>query len=76
MPGNSTPRAGSFAGCVIGATRIRTRPSACRAAGVHVGCFRPPSVPEGTSRLRAAVRADLTDADLTYAIDVIRRAIA
>ncbi len=32
--------------------------------GVHVGCFRPPSVPEGTSRLRLTARASLTDADL------------
>jgi 8-amino-7-oxononanoate synthase len=31
---------------------------------VRVGCFRPPSVPEGTSRLRLTARADLTDGDL------------
>jgi 8-amino-7-oxononanoate synthase len=48
---------------------------ACRNAGVHVGCFRPPSVPEGTSRLRIAVRADLTDSDLERAIGVIASAI-
>lgn len=28
--------------------------------GVLVGCFRPPSVPDGISRLRLAARADLT----------------
>jgi 8-amino-7-oxononanoate synthase len=49
--------------------------AACRREGVHVGCFRPPSVPEGTSRLRLAVRADLTDAEVSRAIDVISRAI-
>jgi 8-amino-7-oxononanoate synthase len=32
--------------------------------GVRVGCFRPPSVPDGVSRLRLTARADLTDADM------------
>jgi 8-amino-7-oxononanoate synthase len=32
--------------------------------GVRVGCFRPPSVPDGVSRLRLTARADLTDADV------------
>jgi 8-amino-7-oxononanoate synthase len=39
----------------------------CRAAGVLVGCFRPPSVPEGQSRLRLTARANLTDADIDRA---------
>src|SRR5581483_9056975 len=33
---------------------------ACREAGVVVGCFRPPSVPLGASRLRLTARATLT----------------
>jgi 8-amino-7-oxononanoate synthase len=45
----------------------------CRAAGVWVGCFRPPSVPDKISRLRLTARADLTDADIDRAIDVITR---
>ena len=45
----------------------------CRAAGVAVGCFRPPSVPDGVSRLRLTARADLTDADVARAVDVIVR---
>ncbi|MDK1474557.1 8-amino-7-oxononanoate synthase [Streptomyces sp. 549] len=44
----------------------------CRAAGVSVGCFRPPSVPDGVSRLRLTVRADLTDAQLDRAVETIR----
>ncbi|NLU69855.1 8-amino-7-oxononanoate synthase [Streptomyces sp. HNM0574] len=39
----------------------------CRAAGLRVGCFRPPSVPDGVSRLRLTVRGDLTDEQLAAA---------
>ncbi|MFC0431141.1 8-amino-7-oxononanoate synthase [Kutzneria buriramensis] len=45
----------------------------CRTAGVVVGCFRPPSVPDQISRLRLTARADLTTADLDHAVDVITR---
>jgi 8-amino-7-oxononanoate synthase len=43
----------------------------CREAGVLVGCFRPPSVPDKVSRLRLTVRADLTESDLARAVAVI-----
>lgn len=49
---------------------------ACAERGVQVGCFRPPSVPEGTSRLRITVRADLTDAQVDTAVAAIRAAVA
>jgi 8-amino-7-oxononanoate synthase len=45
--------------------------AACLARGVRVGCFRPPSVPDGVSRLRLTARADLTDADLERVHDVL-----
>ncbi|MFF4213512.1 8-amino-7-oxononanoate synthase [Streptomyces sp. NPDC001796] len=43
----------------------------CRAAGVVVGCFRPPSVPDGISRLRLTARADLTDGQVEHVVRVI-----
>uniref|UniRef100_UPI0031DBCB59 8-amino-7-oxononanoate synthase n=1 Tax=Saccharothrix mutabilis TaxID=33921 RepID=UPI0031DBCB59 len=43
----------------------------CRAQGVLVGCFRPPSVPDQVSRLRLTARADLTEADVERAVRVI-----
>ncbi|WOC13783.1 8-amino-7-oxononanoate synthase [Gordonia sp. MP11Mi] len=47
----------------------------CRDRGVLVGCFRPPSVPEGTSRLRLTVRADLDDATLDTVAAVVHSAL-
>ncbi|MBV1937172.1 8-amino-7-oxononanoate synthase [Streptomyces sp. BV286] len=46
----------------------------CRAAGLAVGCFRPPSVPDGISRLRLTARADLTDGQVDRAVRVISEA--
>ncbi|MFJ8941332.1 8-amino-7-oxononanoate synthase [Streptomyces sp. NPDC102365] len=46
----------------------------CRAAGLAVGCFRPPSVPDGVSRLRLTARADLTDEQLDRAVNVLTEA--
>ena len=47
---------------------------ACLAAGVRVGCFRPPSVPPGGSCIRLTARATLTDSDLARAAGALRRA--
>ncbi|MEU6140994.1 8-amino-7-oxononanoate synthase [Streptomyces sp. NPDC047081] len=43
----------------------------CRTAGLAVGCFRPPSVPDGISRLRLTARADLSGAQIERAVRVI-----
>jgi 8-amino-7-oxononanoate synthase len=45
----------------------------CREAGLLAGCFRPPSVPDGISRLRLTARADVTDGQIGDALDVIVR---
>ncbi|MFC9789007.1 8-amino-7-oxononanoate synthase [Rhodococcus sp. NPDC127528] len=49
---------------------------ACRERGLHVGCFRPPSVPEGTSRLRLTARANLTDSDMRVIESVLTDVLA
>ncbi|MYQ41440.1 8-amino-7-oxononanoate synthase [Streptomyces sp. LamerLS-316] len=43
----------------------------CRAAGLAVGCFRPPSVPDGISRLRLTARSDLTQDQITAAVGTV-----
>ena len=50
--------------------------TACRAQGLEVGCFRPPSVPAGASRLRLTARADLTAADLATIADILTPVLA
>ncbi|MBY8883266.1 8-amino-7-oxononanoate synthase [Streptomyces sp. PTM05] len=45
----------------------------CRDEGLAVGCFRPPSVPDGISRLRLTARADLTGEQIDRAVEVIVR---
>jgi len=47
----------------------------CLAEGVRVGCFRPPSVPDGRSRLRLAARANLGEPELEHAAATIGRAL-
>lgn len=48
----------------------------CAELGLRVGCFRPPSVPEGTARLRLTARADISEADLARASEVLAQVLA
>jgi 8-amino-7-oxononanoate synthase len=48
----------------------------CREAGILVGCFRPPSTPDGSSRLRITASARLSDAEVARSLDVLQDVIA
>lgn len=50
--------------------------AACLDRGVRVGCFRPPTVPAGTSRLRLTARASLDAAELDLAGRVLGEVLA
>ncbi len=57
---------------ILGAPEVAVAAAtACLERGVRVGCFRPPSVPAGTSRLRLTARASLSDDELGTAQRVL-----
>jgi 8-amino-7-oxononanoate synthase len=62
---------------VLGEPEVAVAAAArCAERGVLVGCFRPPSVPPGTSRLRLTARATLTDGDLARARETLTQVLA
>lgn len=44
--------------------------------GIRIGCFRPPSTPDGSSRLRLTAHADHGPDVLDHALDVLREVVA
>ena len=62
---------------VLGAeTAALQAASLLRSRGVHAVAVRPPTVPEGTSRIRFAVTAAHTDEDVDRALAAVRETIA
>lgn len=45
--------------------------AACRDRGVAVGCFRPPSTPDTTSRLRLTVNTGIPREDFAKAVEIV-----
>ena len=50
--------------------------AAAAECGLRIGCFRPPSTPDGVSRLRLTAHAHHTDEDLAVAAAVLRRVMS
>lgn len=62
---------------ILGAPEVAVAAAAaCLDRGVRVGCFRPPTVPEGTSRLRLTARASLTADEMDLARQVLTEVLS
>ncbi|MGZ6777462.1 MAG: 8-amino-7-oxononanoate synthase [Mycobacterium sp.] len=62
---------------ILGAPEVAlAAATACLERGVRVGCFRPPTVPAGTSRLRLTARASLSEDEMTLAGTVLTEVLA
>lgn len=69
----ATAPVGAVTSALIGDPDLAVELAAlCAEHGAAVGCFRPPSVPDGRSRLRLTARADLTARDLDIAAGALR----
>lgn len=65
------PAAGVLSVAAASAETAVSWATACREKGVAVGCFRPPSTPDATSRLRLTVNAGIASSDFDHALDVV-----
>lgn len=67
----STPDGGVISVTAPSAEAALAWATACRDGGVAVGCFRPPSTPDGRSRLRLTVNAGIPDRAFDDALDTV-----
>lgn len=67
----SSPQAALISVRAPSATDATNWAARCAEQGVRVGCLRPPSVPDGVSRLRLTVHIRLTESDVDTAVKVI-----
>jgi 8-amino-7-oxononanoate synthase len=73
----ATAPVGAVTSVVIGDPDLAVELSqACAEHGAAVGCFRPPSVPDGSSRLRLTARADLSGQELDIAAGALHAVAA
>jgi len=69
----ASPPSGAVTSVILGdPDRTVAAAARCAEQGVRVGCFRPPSVPDGRSRLRLTARADLTEDDFARISKALR----
>lgn len=66
-----TPAAGVLSVPAPGPEAALSWAADCRDRGIAVGCFRPPSTPDGSSRLRLTLNAGISQQDFDRALDVI-----
>ena len=70
------PAAGAVRSIRVGSPeRALAIASRLQEQGLLVGCFRPPSVPDGISRLRLTARADLSPEQLRHAAALVTAAL-
>ncbi|HEX6970575.1 MAG TPA: 8-amino-7-oxononanoate synthase [Micromonosporaceae bacterium] len=67
----TTPAAGVVSVTAPSAEAATAWATACLDRGVAVGCFRPPSTPDGRSRLRLTVNVGVPRAEFDRALDII-----
>jgi 8-amino-7-oxononanoate synthase len=71
------PPTSAVVSVILGAPEVAfAAATACLDRGVRVGCFRPPTVPAGTSRLRLTARASLSPEELDLARRVLTEVLS